>query len=129
MENPIHKEMIEEIKAEWKKMWWERIDDKVKAEGIASKDFSLLFVERGTVVSATRSFKPPDLWEIIEQHRIPEAYRIVPPNPAVGGWGKFIRETLTHQRRRRRDRSHRQYSALEKHRQQLKKGGRGWLHL
>lgn len=128
MENPIHKEMIEEIKAEWKRMWWERIDDKVKAEGIANEDFSLLFVEQGTVVFATRSFRPPDLREIIEQHRIPDADRIVPPNPAVGGWGKFIKETLVHQRPRRKNRSHRQYCAPEKQRQQLKKGGRGWLH-
>ena len=89
MENPNHKEMIEEIKAEWKRMWWERIDDKVKAEGIANEDFSLLFIEQGTVVFATRSFRPPDLREIIEQHRIPDADRVVPPNPAVGGWASL----------------------------------------
>ena len=35
---------VEELKRQWRLLWRERIDDKVRAEGISSKDFELLFV-------------------------------------------------------------------------------------
>ena len=41
------------------------IDDKVRAEDLASESFSLLFVKRGTVIKATRDFKALDLREIM----------------------------------------------------------------
>jgi hypothetical protein len=34
------KKMIEEIKIQWKMLWVERLDDKVRAEGIATGDYS-----------------------------------------------------------------------------------------
>ena len=40
------KEIRENLKSQWKDMWQERIDDKVRAEGIADKDYSMLFVEQ-----------------------------------------------------------------------------------
>ena len=44
-------ELVEELKIEWKRLWKERLDDKVRAEGIAKEDYSSLLVEKGTVIS------------------------------------------------------------------------------
>jgi len=119
--------MVEEIKKEWGQLWLERIDDKVRAEGVASKSFSLCFVERGTIIAATRDFKPLDLKEILSLNRIQNVERVVGPPSAVGGWHKFARTVLNNQARNRR-------LVLEEPQQdrcgnlQLKKGGRGWIH-
>lgn len=121
------KEFIEGVRRQWKAMWQRRIDDRLRAEGIADEDYSLLFVERGTVIMATRKFKPPDFFEILQRHNGNDVMDVVPPSPYVGGWGKFIRTVLKKQQcfgRRRRRRPER----VRKERQQLKKGGRGWLH-
>jgi hypothetical protein len=117
----------EAIKEEWRLLWLSRIDDKVRAEGIANQCFSLLSVERGTVIVATRAFKPLDLREILRSHNVQEVDRIVGPCPSVGGWTKFARTVLNKQARARKlDETlpRRTY-----HRNmQLKKCGRGWLH-
>jgi len=125
------RKLVEELKGQWKMMWRERIDDKVRAEGISEKDYSQLFVERGTVIMATRKFKPPDFYEILQQHLSPEASdinNVLPPNPTVGGWGKFIRNVLSKQQSLVRRRRSAQIEPVRKANQQLKKGGRGWLH-
>ena len=83
--------LVSEVKNQWKRLWKECIDDPVRAEGVASTDFDKLFVERGTVVLATRCFKPLMLQEILEQHRVANAERHVPQNKHVGGWRKFAR--------------------------------------
>lgn len=122
-----NKEMVEEIKTQWKKLWQERIDDKVRAEGVATNDYSKLFVDKGTIIHATRNFKPLSLKEILEQNEIQNTDRIIPPNPQVGGWTKFIKINITSkapQRKRRAD----AYEEPKKIKQQPKKGGRGWLH-
>jgi len=115
---------------QWRLLWRDRIDDRVRAEGIANQDYSLLFVDRGDVIIATRNFKPLSLREILLQHKPPEfeADRMIPPSPSIGGWGKFIREVLRKQRlvRRRRELLVEKPDAGK--RQQLKKGGKGWLH-
>jgi hypothetical protein len=118
---------VEDIKAEWKQLWRCRVDDKVRAEGIADQTFSLLFVERGTVIVATRDFKPMDLKEILMAHNFEKADRIVGPHPDVGGWGKFARTVLNRHSRARNllVLSQRPDRAKDL---QLKQGGRGWLH-
>jgi hypothetical protein len=119
--------IVDDVKKEWKLLWRNRIDDKVRAEGIANQEYSLLFVERATVIIATRDFKPLDLKDILHLHKIQHCEQIIPPHPSVGGWGKFARDVLKKQRRARKwmdpapRRSH-------KKNLQLKKGGRGWLH-
>ena len=65
MEVTAQQEIINELKAQYKTLWWERIDDKVRAEGIANRDYSMLFVEKGTVIFATRDFKPLNFKEIL----------------------------------------------------------------
>jgi hypothetical protein len=129
METMVRGEILEELKIQWKGLWRERIDDKVRAEGIARKDYSTLFVERGTVIFATRDFKMLNFREILELHRIIDIDRIIPPNPNTGGWRKFIRTAITSQNKPQRTKRATQFSHDEKQRQQLKKGGRGWLHL
>ena len=122
------KEMVEELKIQWKKLWQERVDDKVRAEGIAIDDYSKLFVEKGTIIHATRDFKALNFKEILEQHQIANADRFVPPSPQVGGWTKFIKTNIRSQRMQRNRRAS-LYCADKKEKQQPKKGGRGWLHL
>ena len=121
------REIVEELKTIWKQLWQERIDDKVRAEGIATADYSKLFVEKGTIIHATRNYKALSFKEILEQHQITNADRYIPPSPQVGGWTKFIRTNLINQRSRKKRRVE-LYCAEKKEKQQLKKGGRGWLH-
>jgi len=119
--------LVSEVKSQWKRLWKERIDDPVRAEGVASMDFDKLFVERGTVVLATRNFKPVTLREILEQHKVDNAERHVPPSQHVGGWRKFARTSLPRYESARQRRSF-EFAEVKKP-QQLRKGGRGWLHI
>jgi hypothetical protein len=120
------KELVEELKLEWKKLWRERRDDKVRAEGIAVTDYSQLYVDKGTIIHATRAYKALNFKEILEQHQVEDAERYVPPDRYVGGWTKFVKNNIANKplARRRRENP----VDEKKVRQQPKKGGRGWLH-
>ena len=126
--NMSNKEKVEELRLQWKKLWQERVNDKVRAEGVATADYSDLFVEKGTVIHATRNFKTLSFKEILEEHQINNVEMFIPPDPQVGGWTKFIKTDIRKQQsqKHRRAESYHYESKLEK--QQLKKGGRGWLH-
>lgn len=129
METSEWKEFVDELKIRWKMLWRERIDDKIRAEGIANRDYSELFVERGLVIVATKDYKPLDFVEILQKHiPVEVSDRVVPPNPSVGGWRRFIRVYISKRRRftRRGRPIPREVRLREK--QQLKKRGRGWLH-
>jgi hypothetical protein len=117
----------EEVKAEWKVLWQSRIDDKVRAEGMADRCFPLLAVERGTVIAATRDFKELNLKAILHSHNVLNAEQIVGPHPSEGGWTKFAKTILNKQTRTQKLRSEKQPKHCGKS-GQLKKGGRGWLH-
>ena len=121
------KVFVDELRGQWKDLWRNRIDDKVRAEGIAKQDYSGLFVERGTVIMATRDFKPLDFFDIVQEHLSLDAEKAVPPNSTIGGWGKFIRNKIREQKN-----TIRRFvppKPTHKKGQQLKKGGRGWLHI
>jgi hypothetical protein len=118
------KEFIEELKRQWKLMWLERIDDRLKAEGIADKDFSLLFVDRGTIIMATKDYKPLDFGQVLEEHKLTRQGSELAPNSTVGGWGKFARENYE-KRISARKQSYLQPKSIGS---TWKKGGRGWLH-
>jgi hypothetical protein len=120
------KEMIEQLRLQWRKLWQERLDDKVRAEGMATADYCDLFVDQGTVIHATRDFKALNFKEILDQHQVINADRYIPPSPQVGGWNKFIKNNITNQPRRRRRAD--LYREEQREKQQPKKGGRGWLH-
>ena len=117
----------EETKAEWKLLWQSLIDDKVRAEGMADRSFSLLSVERGTVISATRDFKELSLKEILRSHEVENVEQVVGPHPSVGGWTKFARTVLNKQPRVHQFEAEKKPERQGKN-AQLKKGGRGWLH-
>lgn len=128
METTEKKQFIDEFKSQWKTMWRNRLDDKVRAEGIADKDYSLLSIDRGTVIIATRKFKLLDFKEILQQHDLSGVGEVMHPEPSVGGWGKFLRTALIPQNPKRR----RRQAPLNLDKsvgQQMKKGGRGWLHV
>lgn len=120
--------IVEELRERWKRLWRERVDDKVKAEGIANSDFPRLFVDRGTVIFATRDFKPLSFREILELNDLVDVDRFL-PSPHVGGWGKFIRTVITRQKPKERIVETRRYLDSKKKRQHVRKGGHGWLHI
>jgi hypothetical protein len=123
------KEFVDGLKKQWRTLWRDRIDDRVRAEGIANRDYSMLFVERGLVVVATRDYKPLDFVEILQKHKPPNVNdNVVPPSPYVGGWGKFIRDFISKQKRFTRKGRPVPSEPERKEKQQSKKGGRGWLH-
>ena len=125
------RETVGFLKKQWNKLWRERIDDEVRAEGIANQEFPELFVEQGSVIVATRDYRPPDFEEILEKNA-PEVMKIqgLPPHPLQGGYGKFIREVICNQKRYGLGDRHRRVKQREKETksQPLKHGGRGWLH-
>jgi hypothetical protein len=122
------KDRVEELLGEWKSLWNERVDDHVRAEAIAKRDYSDLFVERGTVIFATRKFRLLSFREILELQGISDPNRFIPVDPRVGGWGKFIRKSITAQKSTFRVKRTAYYFEETKRKQQLKKGGRGWVH-
>jgi len=122
------KEMVEELKVQWKRLWQERVDDKIRAEGIATADYCDLFVEKGTIIHATKDYKALNFREILEQHQIAKVDMFILPNPQIGGWTKFIKLNITSQRVRKKRRAE-LYCAEKQQKQQRKKGGRGWLHI
>lgn len=121
------KEKVEELKAEWKRLWKERFDDHERAEGVAITDYSSLFVDQGTIIHATRDFKALNFKEILERHKVENAERFIQPSPHIGGWNKFIKNEITGKDSRRVKRAS-SYIPEKKETQQPKKGGRGWLH-
>ena len=97
----VENEVVEQLKVQWKKLWQERLDDKVRAEGIAVTDYSSLFVDQGTIIHATRDYKPLNFKEILDQHKVENAEQFIPPNASIGGWGKFIKTEITCKRPQR----------------------------
>lgn len=119
--------LLDDVIEEWKALWRDRCDDKVKAEAMANRDFSLLSIERGTVIAAPRGFKPLDLRSILKTHRADDMKHVVSLHPSIGGWAKFARSVLIKQSRARVCKPNLEKQSREKHLQR-KKGGRGWLH-
>lgn len=112
------------LKEEWKLLWQERYDDKLRAEGVAVKDYPLLLMERGRVVFASRQAKTPSFSDVVQYWALKG--NVYSPNPDVGGWGKFVRTQMSS--RRENYKKTKEYSEKSEKKQQLKKNGRGWLH-
>jgi hypothetical protein len=127
MENAEWIEFRRVLREEWKRLWRERIDDKFRGEGIAIRDYDMLFMDRGTIIFASRDARLPTLHEIMEMWAPQEIHYAVPPHPSVGGWGKFIRTELK-KGPHSRAKAHKRQPKRKREKQQLKKGGKGWLH-
>ena len=117
------KQLVEELKVQWKLLWEERFDDKVRAEGISVNDYERLFVTQGTVIHATKDFKALNFKDILEQHKVENPERYIPPNISVGGWNKFIKTEVTGQRIKKAN-----SPPVKSSCQMQKKNKRGWLH-
>jgi hypothetical protein len=111
------------LKQEWVLLWSRRFDDKYRAEGVAIEDYPLLFMDRGCIIFASRDAKAPVFSQVLDYWAAQG--RIHAPQQAAGGWGKFIKTSIARP-------STRQHLARPVGKsvvgQQLKKGGRGWLH-
>ncbi len=94
------KALIEKLKQEWKQMWTDRFDDKTRAEGVSSENYSHLKVERGTIIHATRDYKALDFREVLQQNRVKDTDRVVQPHKEVGGWTKFANKQIIPKRAR-----------------------------
>ncbi len=121
-------ELVDELKIEWKRLWQERVDDKVRAEGVAIDDYSSLFIDKGTIIHATRDFKALNFRDILEQHEVLDPDRYIPPNPQVGGWNKFVKENITNNKLKT-EKFIEYYSASKTAKPPQKNNRRGWLHI
>ena len=121
------KELVEELKVEWKLLWSERFNDKVRGEDVSVSDYASLRVEQGTIIHATRDFKTLTFKEILEQRMIENSDRFVQPDVAVGGWRKFAKTKIISPKPQNKECSPQDIpkKQVAKH---PKKGGRGWLH-
>ena len=52
------KELVEKLKVQWKLLWSERFNDKVRAEGVSVSDYASLSVERGTIIHQLGILRP-----------------------------------------------------------------------
>ena len=121
------KKLVEDLKSQWAQMWQDRFDDKLRAEGVSVANYDFLRVERGTVIHALKDAKPLIFSEILARSMCENAERFLDADPVVGGWNKFIKKEIVGKRARERVAA--EVSCAEKSgQQQLKKGGRGWLH-
>jgi hypothetical protein len=125
------KVLVDTLKVEWNNLWRERLDDKVRAEGIALSDYPNMFVDKGTIIHATRDFKALNFKEILEQHEILNADRYIPPDRLVGGWTKFIKDNIAKKTSVTDYLPTKTVESKKNQRKtgQPKKGGRGWLHI
>lgn len=128
MENAEWVEFRGRLKEEWKSLWRERIDDKFRGEGIANRDYDVLFLDRGTVIFASRDAKIPSFREVLEMWAPQDLPYAVSPDPRVGGWGRFIRTALRKTGESRKRRFDYRERPSKRKKRQLKKGGWGWLH-
>jgi hypothetical protein len=124
-------EVVEKLKHEWKLMWSNRFDDKIKAEGVSADSYAMIKVDRGTIIHATRDYKALDFREVLEQNSVKDTDRFVQPHKEEGGWAKFAKQKIipnTPRSQRIEVRRQLEAEAKKKTNQQPKKGGRGWLH-
>lgn len=120
------KQLVETLRLEWKQLWNERLNDKVRAEDISDKNYQNLRVERGTIINASRSFKPLNFKDILQEHQVANPDNYIAPNVNQGGWTKFVKTEITGKKVPKRRES--DYLPEKKANQHPKKGGRGWLH-
>jgi hypothetical protein len=123
------KKLIEELKSQWKLLWSERFDDRVRAEGVSVNDYAILDIDKGTIIHATKDFKVLSLKQILEKHLIEDPERYIQPDVNTGGWNKFIKTEITRKVvKRNRPAFKIVDKCTSKSKQQPKKSGRGWLH-
>ncbi len=121
------KELVESLKIQWKLLWSERFNDKIRAEDVSLKDYTDLSVEQGTVIHANRDFKTVTFKEILEKHLVENPDRFIQPNAQTGGWNKFVKTKISSSQPQEKRSTDVPVPTKNKI-HQPKKGGRGWLH-
>ena len=109
-------------------MWHERINDPQQAEKIANNTYSSLFIEKGTIIHASRDFKIPSLREIMQLNQIENSDRYISLDPKVGGWTKFAKKYITPQKRNKKNLKPTDQKHINKKYSPQKKSRRGWIH-
>jgi len=124
------KKLVEELKIQWKLLWSQRFEDKVRAEGVSTAEYVDLAVEQGTIIHATKDFKALNFKEILQSHLVENPERYIAPDVNIGGWKKFIKTDINTSKHPRNDYSStlNDKKAKKQSGQHSKKGGRGWLH-
>ena len=119
-------EMRKWLKSEWDDLWITKHDDKIMAEGVSIKKYSLLDVDRGEIIRANRDYKPLSFHSILQKNIGKDLADKVDVDPETGGWGKFTRDNFT---RKRKEKPHREKpEVIIDNSQQQRKGGAGWLN-
>jgi hypothetical protein len=113
------------LKIEWADLWKSKFDDEIIAEGISLRDYSLLDVDKGEIIHASRDYKPLKFREILEKNLGGEAAERVDVDPQVGGWKRFARENLPKREKKTARGAPKIPFDLS---QQQRKGGSGWLN-
>ena len=99
----------------------------MRAEGVSEKDYEILNVERGTVITATRDFKVLNFKDILEKHLIEQPDRFIQPNANIGGWNQFVKTNINTHKPQRSNRPLRE-APNKLIGLQSNKSRRGWLH-
>jgi hypothetical protein len=120
-------QLVDELKVEWKNMWLEQFNDKIRAEGISVADYERLKVSRGTVLHATRSCETPEFKDILKENSVENPDRYIQPSNVEGGWKKFIKTNITNKPSKAK-RADEYMSSSKPKGKQSRKSGRGWLH-
>ena len=118
------RELRQELKAEWAQLWMTKYDDEVRAEGVSCDEFERLFVDRGEIIHATRDYRSLSFRDILEKHIGSDVAAKAYPDPAVGGWSKFVKEHLRRHKSVKRGRPKVKVDLS----QQQRKSGSGWLN-
>jgi len=96
------RELRQELKTEWGELWRTKYDE-----------------------YATKDFKPLSFRDILEKHIGSDVATKAYPDPAVGGWRKFVKEHLRrHKSVKKRERPKVKVDLS----QQQRKSGCGWLN-
>jgi hypothetical protein len=125
------KKLVEDLKVQWKLLWSQRFEDKVRAEGVSTSEYTALSVEQGTIIHATKDFKALNFKEILQKNLVENPDRYIQPDVNTGGWKKFIKTDINTRKSLRNDYSStlNEKKSDKSLKQHPKKGGRGWLHI
>ena len=122
------KEMVEQLKVQWKLLWSERFNDKTRAEDVSLKNYASLHVEQGHVIHATRDYKALNFKEILDQNMIENSVKFIQPNSREGGWNKFVK-TKIYPSSMKKDKFSMLNVTKKQAAQKSNKAKQGWLHL
>jgi hypothetical protein len=89
---------IREItKDEWNDLWQSKKDDKIRAESISVKKYAWLEIEKGEIIRDSRR-QNLDFHTILENNYGLDKAAKINPDPSIGGYKKFIKDSIKKRR-------------------------------